>query len=250
MDEQTTIVGRPTYMATFPGQHEAAPIVAALTATGYPTEDISILFRPAGGDAVVDLMSGENAAGQDADAQAEAAKQGAGTTLVLLHPAEDQLAAVRAALAGLGGQEFGYEGESVAHDDQMTALGEPTLSAANRQDAGDSIDTAKKADDGQGKNEGTTTGAAGTPDTSSATMPAKFGAPDPTGDPLMAETPVDPHQMVAHFDVPTHHAGAHATAGPPPPLPDTTDLKAKIEELKDEVDAVKHELETRDDGKA
>ena len=250
MDKQTTIVGRPTYMATFPGRHEAAAIVAALTATGYPTEDISILFRPAGGDAVVDLMSGENAAGQDADAQAEAAKNGAGTTLVLLHPAGDQLVAVRAVLAGLGGQEFEYEGESVVRGDELTALGEPTLSAANLKDAGDSIDTSKKPSDGQGKNAGTPSGATGTADATSATMPAKFGAPDPTGDPLMTDATSDPNEIVAHFEVPTHSAGPHATPIPPPPLPDTTDLKAKIEELKSEVDAVKKELETRDDQKA
>jgi len=250
MDKQTTIVGRPTYMATFPGRHEAAPIVAALTATGYPTEDISILFRPGGGDAVVDLMSGENAAGQDADAQAEAAKKGAGTTLVLLHPTADQLTAVRAALAGLGGQEFGYEGESVVRGDELTALGEPTLSAANLKDAGASIDTTKKPSDGQGKNAGITTSTTAASDAAGTTLPAKFGAPDPAGDPLMTDATSDPNEIVAHFDVPMHSAGPHATPSPPPPLPDTTDLKAKIEELKSEVDAVKKELETRDDQKA
>ncbi len=247
MDEQTTIVGRPTYTATFPGRHEAAPIIAALTATGYPAEDISILFRPAGGDAVVDLMSGENAAGQDADAQAEAAKKGAGTTLVLLHPEGDQLVAVRAAIAGLGGQEFEYEGESVVRGNDLTALGEPTLSAANLKDAGNSIDTTKKPSDGQGQNAGTPTG---TTDASSATVPAKFGAPEPAGDPLMTDAAANPNEIVAHFEVPTHGAGAHAIPIPPPPLPDVTDLKAKIEELKSEVDAVKQELETREGQKA
>ncbi len=248
MDEQTTIVGRPTYMATFAGRHDPAPIVAALTAGGYPADDISILFRPTGGDAAIDLISGENAAGQDADAQAEAGKKGAGTTLVLLHPEAGQLDAVRAALAGLGGRELDYEGQSVVHGNDLTALGEPTLSAANLKDAGASIDTAKKSSDGSNKAGAGGASASGAADTSSATMPARFGAPDPTGDPLMAETDPPPHQILAHFDVPTHHAGATHT--PVPPLPDTSDLKAKIEELKSEVDSVKHELETRDDQKA
>ncbi len=101
----------------------------------------------------------------------------------------------------------------------LTAVGEPTLSAANLKDAGDSIDTSKKSGDGQGKNTGTTTGTTATSDATGTTLPAKFGAPDPTGDPLMTDATSNPNEIVAHFEVPTHQAGPHATLIPPPRRP-------------------------------
>ena len=73
MDEQqyepTVIVGRPTMMALFDGHREAQPILDALQATGHPAEDVSVLLRPAGTDAVEDLVTGERPAGQSGDAR-------------------------------------------------------------------------------------------------------------------------------------------------------------------------------------
>lgn len=112
LEERTTIVGRPTYVATFAGAQDPGPILEKLTAIGYPQEDISILLRPAGTDSAIDLIAGENAAGQDTDAVAAAAGTKDATTIVLLHPEEEQLEAVRAALRELGAQELEYEPET------------------------------------------------------------------------------------------------------------------------------------------
>jgi len=143
LEEQTTIVGRPTYMATFAGAPAAGPIVEALTSIGYPRDDISVLLRPAGGDAVVDLLSGETAAGQDADAAQEVAAGQEATTLVLLHPEPAQIAAVRAALTGLGAHEVEYAPETIFTGDDAaaaiaatTAANVSTTNPANQQDVG------------------------------------------------------------------------------------------------------------------
>lgn len=117
MDEQITIIGRPTYVAMFSGYQEAAPILAALRGLSYPGADISILFRPAGTEAAIDLVSGENAAGQDTDATKLLAAYGEearshGKTIVLLHPSAAQVDGVRGALTALGAQEYQYEPET------------------------------------------------------------------------------------------------------------------------------------------
>ena len=99
------------------GTQEAAPILEKLTSIGYPRDDITILLRPPGTDSAVDLLSHENAAGQDSDATQAIAKLGDkmadACTIVILHPEPGQIEAVRAALTGMGAQEFEYEPQTV-----------------------------------------------------------------------------------------------------------------------------------------
>ena len=127
MDQQydtTAIVGRPTMMAMFDGRHEARPILDALQQTGHPIDDVSVLFRPAGTDAVEDLVTGERPAGQSGDARVVSDK--GGKTLVLLHPDEGQVEAIRAALTRLGSENIEYEPRTVYTGAQSEAdfLGE------------------------------------------------------------------------------------------------------------------------------
>jgi hypothetical protein len=244
MDEQTTIVGRPTYTATWTGRQDAAAIQAAITATGYPADDITLLFRPAGGDAALDLISGENAAGQDADARAATTgTDDAGTTLLILHPEAGQVAAIRSAVQALNGTEFEYEQEErVTGDDTQArieaarATGVPAVRTANLKEAGESIDTDKQPDD---DNRDDHAPKAPPADQLSASRAVRFGAPDPTGDPLMEA--VLPDQAPPADTAAVAQATTHPT--PPPPLPDSGDLKERIYELKSVVDYVKNELE-------
>lgn len=109
--ETNAIVGRPTMMAIFDGRREAAGILDALGTTGHPLDDVSVLLRPAGTDAVEDLRTEERPAGQSGDARLLSTK--GSKTLVLLHPEAERLEAVRAALTGLGAENIEYEPETV-----------------------------------------------------------------------------------------------------------------------------------------
>lgn len=122
--ETTAIVGRPTLMAMFDGRHEARPIHDALQQAGHPLDDVSVLFRPAGTDAVEDLATGERPAGQSGDARVLSDK--GGKTLVLLHPDDSRVEAIRAALTGLGAENIEYEPQTVYTGAQSEAdfLGE------------------------------------------------------------------------------------------------------------------------------
>ncbi len=115
LEERTTIVGRPTYVAMFKGAQQPGPILDKLTGIGYPKDDISILLRPAGTDSAIDQRRGENAAGQDTDAEAAAAATPGAVTLVILHPEPEQVEAVRAALREMGAEERDYEPETEYH---------------------------------------------------------------------------------------------------------------------------------------
>jgi len=166
MEEQTTIVGRPTYMAMFPGTQDAEPIVAKLTSIGYPADDITILLRPPGTDSAVDLMSHENAAGQDTDAARAVTGLGDklqdACTIVILHPEPGQVEAVRAALTGMGGEEFGYEPQTVYTGAQSEAdFARATIG---------SVDLSKNAGI-EGTSATSTSGTAGTDD---STKPGQF----------------------------------------------------------------------------
>jgi len=242
LEEQTTIVGRPTYMVMFAGAQEPGPILDKLASAGYPREDISILLRPAGSDSAIDLLSGENAAGQDTDAVARARHSDKEpTTLVLLHPEPDQIAAVRQALTGMGGKEFEYEPEtrfsgadSEAEVVKTTVANVESANPANLKSAGSTVDTtatntkdsAKATRDTQGDPQ--TTPAAPAADHPQAGAP---GTPPADANPpaaALVETPV---------------AAKPAT---PAPLPNTSDLKAEIGRLEQQVDHVKGELQERD----
>jgi hypothetical protein len=261
MDEQTTIVGRPTYMAAFAGAQDAGAIVEKLTAIGYPREDISVLLRPAGTDSAIDLLSGENAAGQDVNALAQQKhKEGAEpTTLILLHPNNAQLEAVRAALTGMGAKEFEYEPETrYTGEDSEADFVKSTLGNVD-------------ADSGLGEDMAALHTTAAT-DTKGGTEPGHFNPPpnDATSDaPPQASSggtiPV-PTPEGTHAEMAAGPATAGADAGtqtgatartntedtqPAPhemaePLPDTSDLQARVEQLKTALDDVKKDLEQRD----
>jgi hypothetical protein len=117
--DSTSIVGRPTLMAIFDGHREAQSILEALRGTGHPLDDVSVLLRPAGTDAVEDLLTGERPAGQSGDARLLSDK--GSKTLVLLHPDNEQLEAVRAALTGLGAENIEYEPQTVYTGAQSAA---------------------------------------------------------------------------------------------------------------------------------
>lgn len=212
LEERTTIVGRPTYMVTFAGAQDAQAILQALTATGYPEEDISILLRPAGTDSAVDLLSGDNAAGQDTDAHARLRPGQEATTLVLLHPEPDQLDAVRGALTGMGGTEFQYEPETVYGGEESeadiaraTEANVPTPRAANLQDAGGTVETSGARPDREGETAAT---ADTTPDAATA-------------------GPATRPEAAAQVE----------------PLPDTGGLRQEIRRIQDQLDHVRDEIE-------
>lgn len=108
------IVGLPTMLAKFSGYHPAADVLNALGSTGYPLDDVSVLFRLDGTDQVLDLTTGSVAAGQSVTEEEIRSEKVKGHTVVLLHPATDQMEAVRQALSGVGEVEIDYSGETHA----------------------------------------------------------------------------------------------------------------------------------------
>jgi hypothetical protein len=260
MDEQTTIIGRPTYMATFAGAQDAGAIVEKLTSVGYPLEDISVLLRPAGSDSAIDLLSGENAAGQDTDARAQHKhKEGAEpTTLVLLHPDAAQLEAVRAVLTGMGAKEFEYEPETrYTGEDSEADFVKSTLGNVD-------------ADSGLGSDMAALHAPSNT-DTKGGTEPGHFNPPpnDATADApprasgggtIPVPTPEGTHAEMAAGSPSGPNAGTQTGATTrtnnedtqpappdmPEPLPDTSDLQARVDQLKTALDDVKKDLEQRD----
>ena len=216
LEERTTIVGRPTYMVTFAGAQDAQAILQALTATGYPQDDVSILLRPAGTDSAVDLLSGDNAAGQDTDAHERLRPGQEATTLVLLHPEPDQLDAIRGALTSMGGTEFQYEPETVyggqeseADIARATEANVLTPRAANLQDAGGTAETSGARPDREGQPPATP------PAAGDATRDAATAGP--------ATRPEAPAQVE--------------------PLPDTSGLRQEIRRIQDQLDHVRDEVE-------
>src|SRR5205085_620384 len=74
-------------------------------------DDVAVLLRPAGTDAVEDLRTGQRAAGQAEDASRRSA---AGSkTLVLLHPDPDRVEAIRGILTTLGAEQIEYAPETI-----------------------------------------------------------------------------------------------------------------------------------------
>ncbi len=242
LDEQTTIVGRPTYVVMFAGAQDAGPILEKLTSIGYPREDISILLRPAGTDSAIDLLSGENAAGQDTDAAAkERHSDKEPTTLVLLHPEPNQVEAVRQALTGMGGKEFEYEPEtrftgedSEAEVAKATGTNVESVNAANRKNAGATVDTTATNTQDPDKATRDTRGEADT------AAPAPLANHSSTAGVPTATT------GTASSSAATVEAEAPAKPAPQAALPYTGDLKSEIQQLAQQVDHVKDELKQRE----
>jgi hypothetical protein len=125
------IVGKPTMLAKFEGRLDAERILDSLRRIGYPLEDVSVLFRVEGSDEVLDLTTGQPAAGQAITEEELKPKQlTRGQTAVLLHPNPEQLEAVQQALSEIGTPDIEYAGETHAFGrsggvDREDELGDP-----------------------------------------------------------------------------------------------------------------------------
>src|SRR5690242_1084152 len=262
MDQQTTIVGRPTYMAAFAGAQDAGAIVDKLTAIGYPREDISVLLRPARTDSAIDLLSGENAAGQDTNALAQRKhKEGEEpTTLVLLHPDATQLETVRAALTSMGAKELEYEPETrYTGEDSEADFVKSTLGNVDADSGlGGDMAALHPTDDADTKG-GTEPGHFNPPpnDATSDAQPRATGGgtiPVPTPEGTHAEMAAGPATVAAADGGTQTDASARTNSEAtqpaphemPEPLPDTSDLQALVDQLKTALDDVKRDLEQRD----
>jgi hypothetical protein len=108
------IVGLPTMLAKYDSYYPADDVLGALGGIGYPLEDVSVLFRLQGTDQVLDLTTGDVAAGQSVTEEEIHSEKVKGHTVVLLHPAAGQLEAVRQALSQVGNVDIEYSGETHA----------------------------------------------------------------------------------------------------------------------------------------
>lgn len=116
MDSQTDgfIVGKPTLLATYAGKLDPQAILDKLAGLGYPLNDVSVYYRVAGTDQVLDAVTGQVAAGQALSAEELRGRALERLdTLVLLHPGAEQFAAVQDALKSLGEADIKYAEQSV-----------------------------------------------------------------------------------------------------------------------------------------
>jgi len=108
------IIGRPTLLVTYTSKLDPQAILDALGGLSYPSSDISVYYRVAGTDQVLDATTGEVAAGQALTAEELRGKALQKLeTLVLLHPSAEQFVAVQDALKPLGEADFKYAEGSV-----------------------------------------------------------------------------------------------------------------------------------------
>jgi hypothetical protein len=118
------IVGKPTLLVTFGNRLDAKPILDAIGALDYPLRDVSVYYRVAGTDQVLDAVTGQVAAGQAlTDEDAKVLDRNALETLVLMHPNGEQFVAVQGALRQFGEADYKYAERTVAgsadNDDQL-----------------------------------------------------------------------------------------------------------------------------------
>jgi hypothetical protein len=109
------IVGKPTLLVTFASKLAAKPILDAVGALDYPLEDVSVYYRVAGTDQVIDATTGQVAAGQAlSEEDAKGLDLNALETLVLMHPNGEQFVAVQGALAQFGEADYKYAERTVS----------------------------------------------------------------------------------------------------------------------------------------
>lgn len=109
------IMGRPTLLVTYRGKLDAQAVMDAIGGAGYPLDDVSVYYRVAGTDQVIDATTGQVAAGQSLSAEESAGKAPDKLdTLVLLHPDGVQFAAVQGALAQFGDADVKYAEATIA----------------------------------------------------------------------------------------------------------------------------------------
>lgn len=127
------IVGRPTLMAIYDSKLDAKVVFDSLGRAGYPLEDISVYYRPKGGDQVLDAITGEVAAGQSL-AQTEITPKMLENldTIVLMHPDKAHAESVRQTLMSLGNADIKYERGSVSEGHLDPGLDPGTTTNTNQ----------------------------------------------------------------------------------------------------------------------
>src|SRR6059058_4027094 len=114
-DTEGRIIGRPTLMVTYATRLDSQAIRDAIGGTGYPLDDVSVYYRVAGTDQVIDATTGQVAAGQALSAEELRGRALERLeTLVLLHPNAEQFVALQGALRPLGEADIKYAEQSVA----------------------------------------------------------------------------------------------------------------------------------------
>ena len=115
IEDDGRIVGKPTLLVTYSSKLDAQAILSAIGGVGYPQDDVSVYYRVAGTDQVIDATTGQVAAGQALSAEQVKAKALEKLdTLVLLHPDGEQFVAIQEALKPLGEADIKYAEQSVA----------------------------------------------------------------------------------------------------------------------------------------
>ena len=114
-DTEGRIIGRPTLMVTYTSKLDPQAIRNAIGGMGYPLDDVSVYYRVAGTDQVIDATTGQVAAGQALSAEELRGRALERLeTLVLLHPNAEQFVALQGALRPLGEADIKYAEQSVA----------------------------------------------------------------------------------------------------------------------------------------
>ncbi|MEO8286679.1 MAG: hypothetical protein ABI670_09610 [Chloroflexota bacterium] len=109
------IVGKPTLLVTYVSKIDAQAILSALGTSGYPLEDVSVYYRVAGSDQVIDAATGQVAAGQAITTEDLGSKELEKLdTLVLLHPDARQFMEVQNALKPFGDADIKYAEQTIA----------------------------------------------------------------------------------------------------------------------------------------
>jgi hypothetical protein len=109
------IVGLPTLLVTFSSKLDPRAVLDAVGGLNYPLEDVSVYYRVAGTDQVIDAKTGQVAAGQAlSEEDAKGLDLNAVDTLVLMHPSGEQFVAVQSALKQFGEADYKYAERMVA----------------------------------------------------------------------------------------------------------------------------------------
>src|SRR5436190_20037197 len=115
IEDDGRIVGKPTLLVTYSSKLDPQAILSAIGGMGYPMDDVSVYYRVAGTDQVIDATTGQVAAGQALSAEELRGRALERLeTLVLLHPNAEQFVALQGALRPLGEADIKYAEQSVA----------------------------------------------------------------------------------------------------------------------------------------
>ena len=73
-DTEGRIIGRPTMLVTYGTKLDVKAVLEAVGGVGYPLDDVSVYYRVAGTDQVIDAATGQVATGQALSPKSCAAK--------------------------------------------------------------------------------------------------------------------------------------------------------------------------------